>query len=95
MGIISLTVTCGLLVDSHWQKAATKHDHRRAFTGMILFYCMAALLFPKGFYITKVRGQLYKLPNNTVIGLSQLFFVLQIFFTIVGLLFAGKVCLPG
>ncbi|XP_070295552.1 uncharacterized protein C16orf52 homolog B-like, partial [Salvelinus sp. IW2-2015] len=45
LGIISLTVTCGLLVASHWRREATKYARWIAFTGMILF-CMAALIFP-------------------------------------------------
>ncbi|XP_042197011.1 uncharacterized protein C16orf52 homolog B [Callorhinchus milii] len=94
MGIISLTVTCGLLVASHWRREATKYARWIAFAGMILF-CMAALIFPIGFYINEVGGQPYKLPNNTQVGSSYVLFVLSIFFTIVGLLFAGKVCLPG
>ncbi|EHB14266.1 hypothetical protein GW7_07631 [Heterocephalus glaber] len=94
VGIISLTVTCGLLVASHWRREATKYARWIAFTGMILF-CMAVLIFPIGFYINEVGGQPYKLPNNTVVGSSYVLFVLSIFFTIVGLLFAGKVCLPG
>ncbi|XP_048350152.1 modulator of smoothened protein [Sphaerodactylus townsendi] len=62
---------------------------------MLILFCMAALIFPIGFYINEVGGQPYKLPNNTVVGSSYVLFVLSIFFTIVGLLFAGKVCLPG
>lgn len=61
----------------------------------VILLCMAALIFPIGFYINEVGGQPYKLPNNTVVGSSYVLFVLSIFFTIVGLLFAGKVCLPG
>ncbi|KAF2976742.1 hypothetical protein EK904_009269, partial [Melospiza melodia maxima] len=80
MGIISLTVTCGLLVASHWRREATKYARWIAFTGMILF-CMAALIFPIGFYINEVGGQPYKLPNNTVVGSSYVLFVLSIFFT--------------
>ncbi|XP_048465690.1 uncharacterized protein C16orf52 homolog B [Rhincodon typus] len=94
LGIISLTVTCGLLVASHWRRETTKYARWIAFAGMILF-CMAALIFPIGFYINEVGGQPYKLPNNTQVGSSYVLFVLSIFFTIVGLLFAGKVCLPG
>uniref|UniRef100_A0A2K5C1C3 Modulator of smoothened protein n=1 Tax=Aotus nancymaae TaxID=37293 RepID=A0A2K5C1C3_AOTNA len=88
MGIISLTVTCGLLVASHWGREATKCAQWIASTGIILF-CMAALVFPIGFYINEVRGQPYKLPN-TIAGSSYVLFVLSIFFTIVGLLFAAK-----
>ncbi|XP_039991464.1 uncharacterized protein C16orf52 homolog B-like isoform X1 [Xiphias gladius] len=94
LGIVSLSVTCGLLVMSHWHRDATRCARWIAFTGMVLF-CMAALIFPMGFYIDEVGGQPYKLPNNTVVGSSYVLFVLSIFFTIVGLLFAGKVCLPG
>ncbi|KAI9518550.1 uncharacterized protein C16orf52 homolog B-like isoform X1 [Gymnodraco acuticeps] len=94
LGIISLTVTCALLVMSHWRREAARYARWIAFTGMVLF-CMAALIFPIGFYINEVGGQPYKLPNNTVVGSSYVLFVLSIFFTIVGLLFAGKVCLPG
>lgn len=61
----------------------------------VVLFCTAALVFPMGFYIDEVGGQRYKLPNNTAVGSSYVLFVLSIFFTIVGLLFAGKVCLPG
>ncbi|XP_037399783.1 modulator of smoothened protein isoform X2 [Pygocentrus nattereri] len=94
MGIISLSITCALLVLSRWHQETTKYARWIAFTGMV-FFCMAALIFPTGFYINEVGGQPYKLPNNTVVGSSYVLFVLAIFFTIVGLLFAGKVCLPG
>ncbi|PNJ05456.1 C16orf52 isoform 1 [Pongo abelii] len=33
MGIISLTITCGLLVASHWRREATKYARWIAFTG--------------------------------------------------------------
>ncbi|XP_074202338.1 modulator of smoothened protein isoform X3 [Camelus bactrianus] len=36
MGIISLTVTCGLLVASHWRREATKYARWIAFTGRFL-----------------------------------------------------------
>ncbi|KAM9715414.1 modulator of smoothened protein-like isoform 2-T2 [Menidia menidia] len=62
---------------------------------LVVLFCMAALIFPMGFYISEVGGQPYKLPNNTMVGSSYVLFILSIFFTIVGLLFAGKVCLPG
>ncbi|RVE59403.1 hypothetical protein OJAV_G00188230 [Oryzias javanicus] len=94
LGIISLTVTCGLLVMSHWHHEASRYARWVAFTGMVLF-CMAALIFPVGFYVSEVGGQPYKLPNNTMVGSSYVLFIMSIFFTTVGLLFAGKVCFPG
>lgn len=65
------------------------------FSVSVVLFCLAALIFPTGFYVSEVGGQPYKLPNSTVVGSSYVLFVLSIFFTIVGLLFAGKVCLPG
>nr|XP_040031751.1 uncharacterized protein C16orf52 homolog B-like [Gasterosteus aculeatus aculeatus] len=94
LGIVSLTVTCGLLVMSRWRREAARLARWIAFAAMVLF-CTAALIFPMGFYVKEVGGQPYKLPNNTAVGSSYVLFVLSIFFTIVGLLFAGKVCLPG
>ncbi|XP_047568827.1 modulator of smoothened protein isoform X1 [Lutra lutra] len=38
MGIISLTVTCGLLVASHWRREATKYARWIAFTGKFWFF---------------------------------------------------------
>uniref|UniRef100_A0A2I2YD15 Modulator of smoothened protein n=1 Tax=Gorilla gorilla gorilla TaxID=9595 RepID=A0A2I2YD15_GORGO len=73
MGIISLTVKFPL----DRRREATKYVRWIAFTGMMLF-CMAAIIFPIGFYINEVRGQPYKLPNNTVVGSSYVPFVLSI-----------------
>uniref|UniRef100_A0A8C7JSA5 Modulator of smoothened n=1 Tax=Oncorhynchus kisutch TaxID=8019 RepID=A0A8C7JSA5_ONCKI len=36
LGIISLTVTCGLLVASHWRREATKYARWIAFTGSVM-----------------------------------------------------------
>ncbi|KAM9426849.1 modulator of smoothened protein-like [Pholidichthys leucotaenia] len=94
LGIISLTVTCGLLVMSPWHRETSRYARWIAFMGMMLF-CTAAFIFPMGFYINEIGGQPYRLPNNTVVGSSYVLFILSIFFTVVGLLFAGKVCLPG
>ncbi|XP_054624639.1 uncharacterized protein C16orf52 homolog B-like [Dunckerocampus dactyliophorus] len=94
LGVLSLSVTCCLLVISHWRREVIRYARWIAFTGLVLF-CMAALIFPIGFYASEVGGEPYKLPNNTGVGSSYVLFVLSIFFTIVGLLFAGKVCLPG
>ncbi|XP_028332475.1 uncharacterized protein C16orf52 homolog B-like [Gouania willdenowi] len=94
LGIISLTISFSLLVMSQCRREATRYARWIAFIGLVLF-CLAALIFPIGFYIKEVGGEPYKLPNNTVVGSSYVLFIMSIFFTIVGLLFAGKVCLPG
>ncbi|KAI8512325.1 PREDICTED: uncharacterized protein C16orf52 homolog A-like [Branchiostoma belcheri] len=93
VGIICLTVTCILLFASHWHRSVLKYARWIAFLGMVLF-CLAALIFPIGFYVDEIGGQPYKLPNNTQVGSSYVLFVLSIFFTVISELFAGKVCLP-
>ncbi|XP_028845591.1 modulator of smoothened protein [Denticeps clupeoides] len=92
--IVSLTLTCGLLLASQWRREAIKYACQVAFAGMV-FMCIAALVFPAGFYIGEVGGQPFKLPNNTVVGSAYVFFVLSILFTIGGLLFAVKVYSNG
>ncbi|XP_075623470.1 modulator of smoothened protein isoform X3 [Balearica regulorum gibbericeps] len=46
MGIISLTVTCGLLVASHWRREATKYARWIAFTGRLTPSRMKRLKLP-------------------------------------------------
>lgn len=89
-----ISASCSFLCKLHLLRLNHINPPPLCATTVVLF-CMAALIFPMGFYIKEVGGQPYKLPNNTVVGSSYVLFVLSIFFTIVGLLFAGKVCLPG
>ena len=59
-----------------------------------VLFCLAALVFPIGFYVDEIGGRPYKLPASTQVGSSYVLFVMSIFFTIISELFAGKVCLP-
>jgi len=93
LGIACLTTTCLLLLSSHWHRRVTPHARWIAFVGMVLF-CLAALVFPIGFYVDEIGGRPYKLPASTQVGSSYVLFVMSIFFTIISELFAGKVCLP-
>jgi len=93
LGICCLTSTCVLLISSHWHRRVTQHARWIAFVGMVLF-CLAALVFPIGFYVDEIGGRPYKLPASTQVGSSYVLFVMSIFFTIISELFAGKVCLP-
>lgn len=93
VGILCLTSTCILLLVSHWFRHVAQHARWVAFVGMVLF-CLAALVFPIGFYIDEIGGRPYKLPASTQVGSSYVLFVMSIFFTIISELFAGKVCLP-
>jgi len=93
LGIFCLSGTCVLLVASRWYRSSTQHARWIAFVGMVLF-CLAALVFPIGFYVDEIGGRPYKLPASTQVGSSYVLFVMSIFFTIISELFAGKVCLP-
>jgi len=93
LGILCLSGTCILLITSHWYRPITQHARWVAFVGMVLF-CLAALVFPIGFYVDEIGGRPYKLPASTQVGSSYVLFVMSIFFTIISELFAGKVCLP-
>ncbi|ROT73337.1 putative uncharacterized protein C16orf52-like A [Penaeus vannamei] len=64
------------------------------FTAMVLF-CLAAVVFPMGFYVEEIGGEPYQLPNSFQVGYSYIFFVLALWMTVVSELFAGKVCLPN
>ncbi|XP_006825506.1 uncharacterized protein C16orf52 homolog A-like [Saccoglossus kowalevskii] len=93
LGVICLTVTWILLIVSHWKPVVLKYARWIAFVGMVLF-CLAALIFPIGFYMDEIGGQPYKLPSSVQVGSSYVLFIMSIFFTIISELFAGKVCLP-
>ncbi|XP_038068967.1 uncharacterized protein C16orf52 homolog A-like isoform X2 [Patiria miniata] len=93
LGILCLTTTCGLLALSLKKTKALKYARWVAFSAMI-FFCVAALIFPVGFYVDEIGGQPYKLPTTVKVGSSYVMFILAIFLTIISELFAGKICLP-
>ncbi|XP_071963624.1 modulator of smoothened protein-like [Antedon mediterranea] len=93
IGIACLTMTCFFLLYSLKKVAMLKVARWTAFVGMVVF-CIAALIFPTGFYVEEIGGEPYKLPDSVSIGTSYIMFIMSIFLTIVSLLFAGKICLP-
>lgn len=60
----------------------------------VVLFCMAAVMFPIGFYMDQIGGEAYQLPSSYHVGISYIFFVLALWITVVSELFAGKVCLP-
>lgn len=92
-GILCLTVTCVLLLFSHRKAIILEYARWIAFSAMVMF-CLAALIFPIGFYVDEIGGEPYKLPKTVQVGSSYVMFVISIFLTIISELFAGKVCLP-
>ena len=74
-------------------QSTVNHRSCSCFLSVVLF-CLAALIFPIGFYIDEIGGEPYKLPKTVQVGSSYVMFVISIFLTIISELFAGKVCLP-
>ncbi|XP_062507945.1 modulator of smoothened protein-like [Corticium candelabrum] len=94
VGIVCMCVTTFLLVLSLYKNELLGKAQKVAFAGMVLF-CMAALVFPVGFYFEEIGGTPYKLmPSTSKVGTSYVLFVMAIFFTIIGELFACRVCAP-
>lgn len=63
------------------------------FSAMVIF-CLAAVIFPLGFYVDEIGGLAYQLPSSHQVGISYIFFILALWLTVVSELFAGKICLP-
>ncbi|XP_071533832.1 modulator of smoothened protein [Panulirus ornatus] len=95
LGCVCVTATIVLLALSHCRLSTQVITYARwvGFTAMVLF-CLAAVVFPMGFYVEEIGGEPYQLPNSFQVGYSYIFFVLALWMTVVSELFAGKVCLP-
>lgn len=90
--MISITI-CLLILTGYGYTTVISHARWTGFTGMCLF-CLAAVIFPVGFYDKNIAGEPYQLPSSFQVGVSYIFFVLAIWMSVVSELFAGKVCMP-
>jgi len=93
LGVICITTVVILLVASKWDRNVIFYARWLGFSGMILF-CIAAVIFPLGFYVQEIGGLPYQLPNSHQVGISYIFFILALWITVISELFAGKICLP-
>lgn len=82
-----------LLIASRWDRHVISYARWIGFIAMVIF-CLAAVIFPLGFYIEEIGGVAYQLPSSHQVGISYIFFVLALWITVVSELFAGKICLP-
>ncbi len=92
-GIICLTTVVILLVASRWDRNVIFYARWIGFAALISF-CLAAVIFPLGFYVKEINGYAYQLPNSHQIGISYIFFILSLWIVVISELFAGKICLP-
>lgn len=60
----------------------------------MIVFCLAAVIFPLGFYVQEIGGMPYQLPNSHQVGISYIFFILALWITVISELFAGKICVP-
>lgn len=93
LGCMFLFSVVVLLIISRWDRNVISYARWIGFIAMVLF-CLAAVIFPLGFYIEEIGGLAYQLPSSHQVGISYIFFVLALWITVVSELFAGKICLP-
>ncbi|KAG5670334.1 hypothetical protein PVAND_000608 [Polypedilum vanderplanki] len=93
LGIICITTVVILLFASRWDRNVIFYARWIGFTAMVVF-CLAAVIFPLGFYIEEINGAQFQLPNSHQVGISYIFFILALWITVISELFAGKICLP-
>ncbi|XP_066910608.1 modulator of smoothened protein-like [Clytia hemisphaerica] len=73
IGICLIFLTVLLLLLSIWRTHSEKMARIIGFLAM-LFFCVACIVFPFGFYIEEIGGQAYKLPAYTQVGYSYYLF---------------------
>jgi len=92
-GCICVTTTVVLILTSIWDRTVTPYAKWVGFVAVI-FFCLAAVIFPIGFSQEEIGGAPYQLPNSYQVGISYIFFVMALWTTVISELFASKVCLP-
>ena len=92
-GCVCLTSALAVTIISQWERSVEKYSRWAGFFAVI-FFCLAAILFPVGFSIDEIGGAPFQLPNNYTVGISYIFFVMAIWITVISELFATKICLP-
>merc|ERR1711936_663790 len=93
LGCISVTTTLILLIISVFQRSASLYAKWLGFVAVI-FFCLAAVIFPIGFSQNEIGGAAYQLPNSYQVGISYIMFVMALWTTVISELFASKICLP-
>lgn len=93
LGIICITTVVILLIASKWDRNVIFYARWIGFVAMIVF-CMAAVIFPLGFYIQEINGLAFQLPSSHQVGISYIFFILALWITVISELFSAKICLP-
>ena len=64
------------------------------FSHSVVSFCLAALIFPTGFGFEEIGGAAYLLTSTANVGTSYVLFIMALFFTIIGELFAARICAP-
>ncbi|XP_076808097.1 modulator of smoothened protein-like isoform X1 [Clavelina lepadiformis] len=93
-GIISLASTCCFVISSHWRRSMLIYARWAAFVATVLL-CMASISFPMGFHIKEIGGRSLQFPNSIHLGSSYILFTMSIIFSVMGLVLASRICLPG
>lgn len=95
LGIICIFTVVILFLASRWDRNVSVIFYARWIGfGALISFCLAAVIFPLGFYVQEINGLAYQLPNSHQIGVSYIFFILALWITVISELFAAKICLP-
>ena len=63
LGILAVTATIVLIILSVWRRSNAMYAKWMGFMGVI-FFCLAAVIFPIGFSQDEIGGAPYQLPNS-------------------------------
>ncbi|CAB4022217.1 Hypothetical predicted protein [Paramuricea clavata] len=83
LAILTLTLTCCLIVASFWKPKVFEYGKWVAVVALMQL-CLASIIFPIGFGSPEVGGMPFKLPPNNSLGSSYVCFILAILFTLFG-----------
>jgi len=92
-GCLCVTSTLVLLFISIWDRQLV-HVAKWFGFAAVIFFCVAAVVFPMGFKHEEIGGAPFQLPNSYNVGISYIFFVMALWTTVISELFASKICLP-
>ena len=63
LGILAVSATIVLIILSVWRRSNAMYAKWMGFIGVI-FFCLAAVIFPIGFSQDEIGGAAYQLPNS-------------------------------
>lgn len=76
LGILAVSATIVLIILSVWRRSNAMYAKWMGFIGVI-FFCLAAVIFPIGFSQDEIGGAAYQLPNSYQVRRELYLFALK------------------